>query len=436
MVQSADALDRDAGNQASAAALLAVSLIAVPVGLRVTWSNLRSGLVGRPVLIVSDTSLTITHRGVFRKPETLDRSVVALASFDTRPTPMKRFRDHPRFHLAAVTTTTGAAYPEWLYSRVTGSPFPILSQVPDVPNLVLVFRKPVRFATPRRFVKAFPSKQLLPPPLHRRSARGLVIRVIDPDRAREAFAAWGVVRPLLVEDVLACAPAGGKGKKAILRDNLALTAIVLGQFALPLAFGADGELDPPTSETYATLSSICSDDLPDADPGEVRAEALGSLLMASPPEEMVLFYDSTIDARDAARFGPSDAAWAERLSERGFDGGYARRWSSGGVIVVTAVFRFRSPRDALEFEAFTRNDRCEYVDDAFPVPGVTGAVGMTFVTEGSTVDQVSFVKGSYRFMVDRTSADPVADHEPIIELAGLALSAARTGGPYNRIQVP
>lgn len=393
--------------------IIIVTVLGGLVALRVMWSNLRSAVVRKAWLTITPTGIQIDHEGIFKKPVVIPRDQIAVATFDDRPA-RRRGRAHPRF--ALPDGWDGA--PGYLYSRTGGSPFPILGHVPDNPNLALTFRSPVTLSKVRRFVKAFPSKQVVFPPLHARACRGLVVRLKEVDAARRSLEDWGIVRPMVAEDLSAPDAASlRRAHRLRVRDNAMLGVLILGQFALPLAFAETEDLGPPDAETFSALGRICEADPPPTPSYRPPSENLGELLPTRVSDNFRLFFDSPIDTADAALFARTDVPrWTSELLAADYRRGYARRWSAGGLVVYATVWEFPTSGDARDFESFARRDYCPFVRDAFLVPQLPDAVGMTLLYQETAFDQVTFLRGRYRFMLGLESEEPQADHDSILDL--------------------
>lgn len=384
----------------------------VAFAARILWSNLRIALVRKASITISPDHLLLRHEGIFKAPVTIQREGVRVVSFDDRPA-RRRGRDHPRFALPDA----GENEPEWLYSRTTGSPFPLISQVPDVPNMAIVLHQPVELPKPRRFVKAFPSKQIFVPPLKGRPSRGLLLRLKDPAGARNELEEHYEVRDLVGTDL----PepdlrSRERARRLTLRDNVVMGSLIVVQFALPIAL-ADDSAPPPGSETFSALGQICGVEEVDAREFEPASESLGDLLILK-RGEMSLMFDSLIDVGDAALFARGDVGrWTQELLDHRYQRGYARRWNGPGLVLFGTVWEFPSADQAASFEIFARNASCNYVQDAFLVPGVAGAVGYTLQTPDRTIDQIAFVRGRFRFLIGAETTSPDYEHRAAIELA-------------------
>jgi hypothetical protein len=126
-----------------------------------------------------------------RAPLIVPRASVAVAVVDTREREGGETSRVPYAHEYETAETYG-----WLYLRNTRSPLAFLSDVPCLPNLVVVFDRPLpKPAVRRRAPRAAPR-----PPRHDRELPGFFAHVCDPDSARTALRDWGVMRPLTVAD--------------------------------------------------------------------------------------------------------------------------------------------------------------------------------------------------------------------------------------------
>jgi hypothetical protein len=198
-------------------------------------------------LEVRDDGVVIRHPGIFRKPVLVPRRLISVAAFDERKASFKRFRDHHRFHLAGDLSDTRGEEPPWLYSKVGGSPLPLLSHVHDVPNLALLFTHPIKLQPPRRGVKPFPAKTVAHPPVHGHRSRGLLIRVRDTHDIERAFRRWGVARPLGRSDIYSLAPTPAEvdaARRRVSLTNVAILAVVVLQAAAPLLLYLIGDRVP------------------------------------------------------------------------------------------------------------------------------------------------------------------------------------------------
>ena len=141
-------------------------------------------------LAIEGDELVVSAPVVLRSRLVIARSAVAVASVDTRK---REGGETSRFPYAGeydAVETYG-----WLYLRNARSPLPFLSDVRCLPNLVVVFDRPLPAPSCRRAPRKAPR-----PPLPGRELPGFFARVRDPEAVRQALRDWGVMRPLTVTD--------------------------------------------------------------------------------------------------------------------------------------------------------------------------------------------------------------------------------------------
>ena len=106
------------------------------------------------------------------------------------------------------------------------------------------------------------------------------------------------------------------------------------------------------------------------------------------------------DLEEAIALKRGRDGWREHLEGLGFERGYVATWRRGAEFVKVEVFEFGSHRSALELQAWTNGLNCPYANETFVVPEVAGSIGFQVRWSGDfTNDQVSFVRGSQRFVV-------------------------------------
>lgn len=214
-------------------ALLPMGVVGTIVAGGSLWTRVRAAVVRRAYLRLDPEGIEIDHEGLLAERARIPRADIALAAIDARPARMQFFRKHQRFEIHEGADDR----PGHLYSRQSGAPFPVLSLVPDVPNLLLVFNEPLVLERPRRYLKPLPTKSPIHPPLRGRRLRGLLVRVVDPEPARAVFTEWGILRRPDAGDVAAIAPeedVSHLSRRRVFRDNFVLGGLVLGQMGLPL----------------------------------------------------------------------------------------------------------------------------------------------------------------------------------------------------------
>ncbi len=383
--------------------------IATPLAFWVAISSLAATFVRRARIEVWSDRLVIHHRALFRKPVSIDRSDIAAADFDIRPARLRRFRDHKRFQIPL--TDDEPQRPEWLYSKVAGSPFVSLSQVGDVPNAVLCFRKPLLLHPARRWQKPFPARVSHHPPLHRHRSRGLLIRFKDARRAREALEGWTDVRPLNMADIEALAPSAAEIRKArrlYIFDGVMIVGILATVSALP--FFIDDErpgmlLSPGTGICAQTGKDFADDPTPDIslDPPAILESYLPSELA---DEGFFFLQGSTFEEDDL------EAEGVERvIADSEPDRAFFARYASPEQDVYVYLLQSGSADDANDLFSGMLSEICSQANEAFEVTGVPGALGMRWMGTQGVVDHVVMQRDEFAVwlvLVEKTSNGPAA----------------------------
>jgi hypothetical protein len=172
------------GPGGTALMLLLAAGLAAPA-IVVTWRAVRSRRPAR--LRVRPGELAIDYPELFRAPLVVPRDAVRVAAVDGDG--WLRFRVH------ASSGPYGAGDDDVFLAFRRGSPLPVLQPDRGIPNVALLFSRPV------------PS-----PPLRRRPAggvlrgermAGLLLAVHDPAAAERALAACSLLRPLTMPDLFA-----------------------------------------------------------------------------------------------------------------------------------------------------------------------------------------------------------------------------------------
>lgn len=191
-------------------------------------------------LHVDPEGLTIHQSGILRRPLRLPQSDIKMAAVDATVPPRQfrvGLRDHRRFPISAPPGYQGPAIPEWLYSRVGGSPFPLVSHLGEPPNVVLMFNQPVAVSDARRTLKFLAAKG----PIHvvrpRQETHGLMLRVTHPEQARRAFHQHELLGDVTGRDVLAVGPGEvqhNRARTSNTRANLLVAALIALNVAGPI----------------------------------------------------------------------------------------------------------------------------------------------------------------------------------------------------------
>jgi hypothetical protein len=218
------------------------------------WIFAIPGLVRNAYIELGPDALLVRHPGLFKHPFSVPRDGIKAASVDPRPWRWRWVGNKGRFHLGispvvspAETTDAGirarwaasgatGGVPEWLFSVVGGSPFPLLSNVDDVPNVAFLLTEPIRLRAVRRGLRPFATKNPVHVPLQARQVRGLLVKLKDIDTAGKVLTAWTSVRPLSMDDVFAVEPDETYKTRAKKRHRVAnvwLAILLIVQFGIP-----------------------------------------------------------------------------------------------------------------------------------------------------------------------------------------------------------
>ena len=239
------------------------------------WIFALPGFVRKAYVELRPDALVVRHPGLFKHPLVVPRDAIKATGIDPRPWRWRWVGNKGRFHLAGNAVAAPESVPppppgmpppaappverkpelpEWLFSVVGGSPFPLLSNVDDVPNVAFVFTEPIRLRAVRRGLRPFATKNPVHVPLQARQVRGVLVKLKDIDAAGNALSAWTTVRPLTADDVFEVEPDEAYRKRAKKRHRVAnvwLGILLFVQFGIPgIAHVIDrADRDAPTHET-------------------------------------------------------------------------------------------------------------------------------------------------------------------------------------------
>jgi hypothetical protein len=202
----------------------------------VAWLLARPALVRRPYLELTPEALVVVHPGLLKRPLEVPRAAIKAAAVDPRPWRWRWLGNKGRFHLGETVPASANAFPEWLFSVVGSSPYPLLSTVDDVPNVAFVFAEPVRMRAVRRGTRPFATKGPVHVPVYGRDVRGLLLKVKDAALAESALSQWTTLRPLTPADVVDFVPDAEYARKAKRRRRMAnvwLGVLLFVLFGLP-----------------------------------------------------------------------------------------------------------------------------------------------------------------------------------------------------------
>jgi hypothetical protein len=159
--------------------------LALACGRRARWRG-RAGSIH-----LTADRLVVSVPALLGEPLVVPREAVAVASVDTRHREGGETSRFPYAHEYEAAETYG-----WLYLRNARSPLPFLSDMRCLPNLVVVFDRPLAAPVCRRRTPRSAPR----PPVPGRELPGFFAHVTDPESARHALRDWGVMRPMTVAD--------------------------------------------------------------------------------------------------------------------------------------------------------------------------------------------------------------------------------------------
>ena len=210
---------------------------------------MRTAFVRRAHLAVDPDGLTIHQSGILKRPLRFPQGDIRVAAIDATVPPRQfriGLRDHRRFPVSAPPGYQGPPLPEWLYSRVGGSPFPLISHLGDPPNVLLMFNRPVPVDNARRTLKILAAKG----PIHvvrpRQETHGLMLRVTDPEQARRAFHQHELLGDVTTRDVMAVSPGQAQYERARTyntRANLLVAGLMVMNVGGPMLVEGAGPAD-------------------------------------------------------------------------------------------------------------------------------------------------------------------------------------------------
>jgi hypothetical protein len=125
---------------------------------------------------------------------------------------------------------------------------------------------------------------------------------------------------------------------------------------------------------------------------------------------LILPGDRPIPQASTLAEGRSDPGeWVDELTTNGFEDGLERWWSGSYTVAGAQVLRFGSHAGALGFQHWIIHASCMNASRVFAVAGISGTIGLQINwSDGDVSEQVSFVRGPYRYLVSvRTGQAPL-----------------------------
>jgi hypothetical protein len=255
-----------------------------------------------------------------------------------------------------------------------------------------------------------------------RRCGGLLLRVTDPVAFAAALPSELLSPPLTTATMAALRPSGAPitARAATLG---VCAAVALGGIAGQL--GPGGRVDPACAAVRARLAS--SEPLaPD------RGSLGGDLVAVLPSAEGVPGFagvapvDSVLDSGGVAASSAQAAGVMDALAQLGWARGLRREWyASGGEQIAVQVEELAGAGRAVDYEVYAGLRDCQDADGAFTTPVVPDAIGLRISAGHRVTDRLSFVRGSRRYTVESTAADPATAQRRLASLAEAAAARAR-----------
>ncbi len=392
----------------------------IPIGSWIFISTLAIATARNARLELFDDHLLIHHRGIFRKPVKIDRTDIAATTFDIRHARLRRFRDHPRFEL---TDIGDEPLPGWLYSKVGGSPFPLLSQIGDVPNLAIGFKQPLKLGPARRGIKVFPAKATLHPPIHGRQSRGLLLRLKDAERAAKAFETrWESVRPIEWRDLEPLRPSAWDERKVriISRVDDGAIVVIMSSAALVSLFVEA----PFQNATLGPGTGVCdqaAQELDEDPPADVDVDS-PSLLDSFMPTELesegfFLLAGGSFEPEGGDQF-------QQIVNDNDPERAFSSRWANGTEDLFVDIYEMDDRAGANQLAGDLVGAICVDANETFDV-GQDGGVGMRWQGSEGIVDLVVLERDEFVtwiVVVERSNTNSVETAVEATELVATKMS--------------
>jgi hypothetical protein len=146
--------------------------------------------------------------------------------------------------------------------------------------------------------------------------------------------------------------------------------------------------------------------------------------MSMGPSYRAVGDEHVADARQVGRERGEE--WSEQLLRDRFVAGYRRWWQAPtGESVLVQVFDFETHEGALAFQHWIVFGSCTSSDEAFALASVPGGIGQHIGwSNGDESDQISFVRGTRRYLVGvRGATSP--PRTILVHAVGVVMRTAR-----------
>jgi hypothetical protein len=154
--------------------------------------------------------------------------------------------------------------------------------------------------------------------------------------------------------------------------------------------------------TCSSTRALLDDAAERTDDSAAHIEDLNALLPSTIGEGFTRIDDRPVPTAAVLAEGRRDPQyWLDEAAATGFQGGYEHWWDiDPGPIAEAAVLQFADHAGAVKYQDDLTYGSCTSSRDSFPAPEVAGSVGLQiWWSDGDISEQVSFVRGSRRFIV-------------------------------------
>ena len=386
------------------------------------FGMVRTRRSGRGYMELRNDSLVLHDPKLLEHPWEIPIDLIRGALVDSgRP----RFRLEGQRRFSIENGSGNGVAPElarWLYSELGGSPLPLIGQN-QPPNVAIVFGAPLEIETLRPRRSPWTSTGSFggaSQPTPGEEYRGVLVAVEDPPAVRRFFADKG-----LMLDALPIAEAERLGATAERERRhrrglwVALVVMVVVQVGVQTLFFGQ---NPRRSQACRALERLVEPRTERLFEAAVQRQEprvnLGDLLVREPPPGFTPTADSWMSLQEAAHSRRDPEEGRRTLRKYEYQSGYFRAWASNDIVAGARVFQFSSPANAFAFHAYAARYACVFSNDAYTVPAIAGSIGLEIrYRDGRITDQISFVRGTRRYLVWFSYPRRPASHQDATELA-------------------
>lgn len=171
------------------------------------WRGKFSGRQGPCRMTVRASDIVIEYGGQLREPLELAPGGIAVAAVDLGPAKIDKGRAAGRFPILHRLSPTAVIPREegiegWIWTSAGGSALTSIGEEDLAPNVALIFLQPLgEEVVARVFEPSFLDALAKRSPLGSPTVFGVLLRVVEPDKARAALEKVGVLKPLTDREV-------------------------------------------------------------------------------------------------------------------------------------------------------------------------------------------------------------------------------------------